>query len=80
MSHGGKREGAGRKASPESRSVPKSIKVSQEVADYLTEVGTGIIEDTLRKTKAFRDWAKAHNDVVFDICDKCNLPCGGRCR
>lgn len=57
--HGGKREGAGRKAAPDSRSVPKSIKVSQEVADYLTERGTGIIEDALRKTKAFREWAKS---------------------
>ena len=82
MSQGGKREGAGRKARPDGkgRTVPKSIKVSQEVADYLAKFGTGVIEDALRKTKAFRDWAKAHNDVVFDICDKCNLPCGGRCR
>jgi hypothetical protein len=56
MNHGGKREGAGRKASPESRNVPKSLKVSRQFADYLSEVGTGIVEDTLRKTKAFRDW------------------------
>jgi hypothetical protein len=58
MNHGGKREGAGRKASPESRSVPKSLKVSRQFADYLAEVGTGIVEDALRKTKAFRDWVK----------------------
>jgi hypothetical protein len=57
--HGGKRKGAGRKASPESRSVPKSIKVSQQVADYLAEFGTGIIEDTLRRSKAFREWSKS---------------------
>lgn len=57
--HGGKRAGAGRKASPDSRSVPKSIKVSQEVADYLTSRGTGLIEDAIRKTKAFREWAKS---------------------
>lgn len=56
--HGGKRKGAGRKASPDSRSVPKSIKVSQEVADYLTEKGTGLVEDAIRKTKAFREWCK----------------------
>ena len=56
MSHGGKRKGAGRKARPESRSVPKSIKVSQEVADYLAAKGTGVIEDAIRRTKDFRDW------------------------
>ena len=56
--HGGKRKGAGRKprSDGKGRTVPKSIKVSQEVADYLAAVGTGIIEDTLRKTKAFREW------------------------
>jgi hypothetical protein len=57
--HGGKRKGAGRKASPESRSVPKSIKVSQQVADYLSDRGTGVIEDALRRTKDFKDWAKS---------------------
>jgi len=57
--HGGKRKGAGRKASPDSRSVPKSIKVSQQVADYLSERGTGVIEDALRRTKAFKEWDKS---------------------
>lgn len=58
---GGKREGAGRKPLPDGKgkTVPKSIKVSQQMADYLTEHGTGIIEDALRKTKAFREWAKS---------------------
>lgn len=58
VSRGGKREGAGRKARPDGqgRTIPKSIKVSQEIADYLSEVGTGVIEDALRKTKAFRNW------------------------
>jgi hypothetical protein len=56
MSHGGKREGAGRKPSPESRSVPKSIKVSREVAYYLAEHGTGIIENLIRKSKKFKVW------------------------
>lgn len=60
MSHGGKREGAGRKASPESRSVPKSIKVSREVADYLERYGTGIIEDAIRKTKQFKEWQRVN--------------------
>jgi len=56
MSHGGKRKGAGRKSRPDSRSVPKSIKVSQQVADYLGERGTGVIEDVIRRTKDFREW------------------------
>ena len=53
---GGKRKGAGRKASPDSRNVPKSIKVSQEVADYLAEHGTGLVEDAIRRTKHFKEW------------------------
>ena len=57
--HGGKRTGAGRKARPDSRSVPKSIKVSQQVADYLADRGTGVIEDALRRTKDFKEWAKS---------------------
>lgn len=58
---GGKRKGAGRKPgkSDASRNVPKSIKVSQQVADYLGEHGTGVIEDSIRRTKHFRDWAKS---------------------
>lgn len=59
MSRGGKRKGAGRKARPDSRSVPKSIKVSHLVADYLAERGTGVIEDAIRRTKDFREWAKS---------------------
>jgi hypothetical protein len=62
MTHGGKREGAGRKASPDSRSIPKSIKVSQEVADYLSEYGTGLIEDVIRKTKDFKQWQKERSE------------------
>lgn len=56
---GGKRKGAGRKASPDSRSVPKSIKVSQQMADYLADRGTGVIEDALRRTNDFKEWAKS---------------------
>lgn len=60
MMQGGKREGAGRKPRPDGkgRTVPKSIKVSQEMADYLSEVGTGVIEDAMRKTKSFKEWVK----------------------
>lgn len=59
MQHGGKRKGAGRKARPDSRRVPKSIKVSQQVADYLADRGTGVIEDAIKRTKDFREWAKS---------------------
>ena len=61
VNHGGKRDNAGRKPREDGkgRTVPKSIKVSQEVADYLTEYGTGLIEDAIRKTKAFKEWSKS---------------------
>lgn len=57
-SHGGKREGAGRKPREDGkgRTVPKSIKVSRDVADYLSERGTGIVEDMIRRSAAFRSW------------------------
>lgn len=66
MSHGGNREGAGRKPNPDGkgRTVPKSIKVSQEVADYLVAHGTGIIEGLIRKTKDFKNWTKTKNAKV----------------
>jgi hypothetical protein len=58
--HGGSRKGSGRKPNEDGqgRSVPKSIKVSQEVADYLSETGTGIVEDMIRRSKAFKDWQR----------------------
>jgi hypothetical protein len=58
---GGKRDNSGRKPREDGkgRTVPKSIKVSQEVADYLTEHDTGLIEDVIRKTKAFKEWSKS---------------------
>lgn len=55
---GGKREGAGRKASPDSRSVARAIRVTQLVDRYLTEVGSGKCEDVIRKSKEFREWVK----------------------
>lgn len=61
MNHGGKRDNAGRKPREDGkgRTVPKSIKVSQEVSEYLSEYGTGLIEDMIRKSKAFREWLKS---------------------
>lgn len=41
------------------RRVPRAIRVSEEMDAYLREVGSGIIEDVVRRTKAFRDWASA---------------------
>ena len=59
-SHGGKRPGAGRKprSDGKGRTTPKSIKVSRDVAEYLDRVGTGVIEDMLRRSKAFREWQR----------------------
>lgn len=70
MNHGGKRKGAGRKARPDSRSVPKSIKVSQQVADYLSDRGTGVIEDAIRRTKDFREWAKQRRQSSHLACER----------
>jgi hypothetical protein len=56
--HGGKRENSGRKPSKngQPKNISKSIKVSAEVAEYLREFGTGIVEDVIRKTKSFLQW------------------------
>lgn len=64
MTHGGKREGAGRKPRDDGqgRTVPKSIKVSKQVADYLSEVGSGIVEDMIRRSKAFKDWLQQRSE------------------
>ncbi|MFK7737692.1 MAG: hypothetical protein AB8B50_16780 [Pirellulaceae bacterium] len=55
---GGKREGAGRPPgkADASRNVLKSIRVSKDVGDYLTEVGTRVVEDVIRRSKDFKDW------------------------
>jgi hypothetical protein len=54
-SRGGARAGSGPKAERpgEPRNVPKSIRVSQPVADYLSEHGTGIIEELIRGLPGF---------------------------
>lgn len=58
MSHGGKREGAGRKPAPESRKRPLAMRIDPELAEYLSTVEdkTACIEDALRGTKRFREW------------------------
>jgi len=50
--------GRPRKPDATARRVPKAIKVSRPVADYLAEHGTGIIEDMIRRSRAFREWTK----------------------
>jgi hypothetical protein len=74
MVAGGKRDNAGRKPREDGngKTIPKSIKVSQEVADYLTEFGTGVIEDMLRKSKAFKDWKKSAAATTESKEQKCN--------
>lgn len=61
MTHGGKREGAGRKARADDRKVPFAIKLDRELAEYLATVPskTAAIEDALRRSKGFRDWRKS---------------------
>lgn len=38
------------------RRVPRAIRISEEMDAYLRDVGTGIIEDVVRRTKSFREW------------------------
>lgn len=59
ISHGGKREGAGRKASRGEAKVTTSIGVTPEVKQYLEQCDrsqSDVIEDAVRHTKAFREW------------------------
>lgn len=60
MTHGGKREGAGRKARPDERKVPLAVKIDRELAEYLATVAskTATIEEALRRSKGFREWRK----------------------
>jgi hypothetical protein len=53
-----KKRGRGRPPIKNGRSVPRAIKVSQEVSDYLYHTGTGIIEDMIRESNEFKQWAK----------------------
>lgn len=58
--HGGKREGAGRKARPDERKVPLAIKLAVELSEYLAsrENKTATIEEALRRSRGFREWRK----------------------
>jgi hypothetical protein len=55
--HGGTREGAGRKPSPDKK-VNISAKVTEDVRAYIRTVGSGVIESTIRSTRSFNNWLK----------------------
>ena len=57
---GGKREGAGSKPKPisETKPVQKGFRCSVEVGAFLSEVGTGVIEDVIRVSEMFKRWSK----------------------
>ncbi len=57
--HGGKREGAGRKARHDERKIPISLKIDRDIGAYLQARNkTETIEAAIRGTKAFREWRK----------------------
>lgn len=64
MPRGGKREGAGRTASPDSKTEPVSARVTPEVGEYLQARGTGRIEGAIRRSKDFREWRVARKSVT----------------
>jgi hypothetical protein len=57
---GGKREGAGRPA-PLGRKEVCSVRLTPDVAAFCRENSDGfaVLEDAVRKSKAFREWLKA---------------------
>jgi hypothetical protein len=59
---GGKREGAGRKPAPVGTiKVAYATKLTPEVIEFLRqcENAAETIDDTLRRSKAFREWSKS---------------------
>jgi hypothetical protein len=65
LKHGGKRNGAGRKPSPDVAKVPYGTKLEAEVVEYLRqcENAAKTLEDVIKRTKAFKEW-KAKYDMV----------------
>lgn len=62
MSHGGKREGAGRKASRGEPKVTTAIGVTPEVKEYLDQhekSQSELCEDLIRRSKEFKTWQRA---------------------
>ncbi len=64
MVGGGKREGAGRKPTRGEAKESLTVRVTPTLREFLDEQPesmSDLIEDTLRKTKRFREWEKARN-------------------
>jgi len=62
VNRGGKREGAGRKPAPVGTiKVAYATKLTPEVIEFLRrcENAAATIDDTLRRSKAFREWSKS---------------------
>jgi len=57
---GGKRKGAGSKPKPidQTKPIQKGFRCSLEVGAFLAEVGTGVLEDIVRVSEAFKRWSK----------------------
>lgn len=62
MNRGGKREGAGRKPAPAGTiKIAYATKLTPEVIEFLKqrENAAETIDDTLRRSKVFREWSKS---------------------
>jgi hypothetical protein len=58
---GGKRKGAGRKPARGERKETLALRVTPTLRAFLddqSESMSDVVEDTIRRTKAFRDWEK----------------------
>jgi hypothetical protein len=63
---GGTRDGAGRPQLHAEKKINTSIKITPTLQRYLNELGPSqseAIEQSIRKTKAFRDWLKSQPDA-----------------
>lgn len=61
---GGKRKGAGRKPTRGVRKDTLALRVTPECKAYLAqceESASNVVEDAIRRTKAFRDWVKSRS-------------------
>lgn len=64
MTSGGKRKGAGRPAPRGERKEVTSIRITPTLRAFLEEQPesmSDVIEDAMRRTKAFREWEKTRN-------------------
>ena len=60
---GGKRKGAGRKPGRHGAKVTLATRVSEDVKAFLESTGNAsqTVDETVRKTKAFREWMKSRD-------------------